>query len=265
MIDIHIHSTNSSDGRSSIEEYLIKAIEMGITTLGFSEHVDFDCVKRGIDYNPLIDMPKYAENISEMREKYKGKIEILFGIEVSFDELANEENSELIKTYPFDYVINSVHLIEDEDMWLSPYFEKRTKKEAYDRYLDYIYKSLSAPYPFHTVAHLGYVVRKAPYKEKDFTLKEFGEKLDKILKKMIEKGVALEINSSTRCDYDYFPPKDVLKRYIELGGNKVTYGSDSHDTTRLNDGHDKIQADLKELGLKHTVHFEKGELIKDFF
>ena len=39
---MHIHTTFSPDGKSSMEEQCIKAIEIGIPIICFTDHVDFN-------------------------------------------------------------------------------------------------------------------------------------------------------------------------------------------------------------------------------
>ena len=42
LADMHIHTTFSPDGKSSMEEQCIKAIEIGIPIICFTDHVDFN-------------------------------------------------------------------------------------------------------------------------------------------------------------------------------------------------------------------------------
>lgn len=42
LADMHIHTTFSPDGKSSMEEQCIKAIEIGIPIICFTDHIDFN-------------------------------------------------------------------------------------------------------------------------------------------------------------------------------------------------------------------------------
>lgn len=100
MTDLHVHTT-FSDGKSTPEEVVLAAIAMGMTTLGFSDHsyTAFDeryCVQKK-------DIQNYRESIAALKEKYRGQIEILCGIE---QDLYSGE-----PTAGYDYVIGSVHYI----------------------------------------------------------------------------------------------------------------------------------------------------------
>ena len=55
---------------------------------------------------------------------------------------------------------------------------------------------------------------------------------------------------------------DTSQRYYDLGGRKVSYGSDAHFTSRILDKREEICAALKKIGFTYiTVPF-KGEHIK---
>ncbi|MEG1519897.1 MAG: PHP domain-containing protein, partial [Clostridia bacterium] len=196
--------------------------------------------------------------ITQMREKYGDKIEILFGGEIGYDNELQADFREIVAKYPFDYIINSVHLVYGEDAWLMPFYENKTKKQAYDLYLDQVYDSVCGNYPYDIVGHIGYVIRRIPYEDKSMGMEEFGEKIDKILKKIIRLNKTLEINTNTRGMCDILPLIHVIERYVELGGWKFSYGSDAHDLERLYDQEDKVKAILKSLGIDKTVCYRNG-------
>ena len=76
LCDTHIHTTYC-DGKSTVDEIIAKAGEMGITSLGFSGHgyTDFDasyCMSKE-------DTEKYIEDI--LRAKKSAPFEVYLGIE----------------------------------------------------------------------------------------------------------------------------------------------------------------------------------------
>ena len=262
MVDLHIHTTFSPDAQSKMEDYIIRAIELGITTMGFSEHINYDGEYYGLELGET-DVELYYNEIIRMRETYGDKIKILFGCEIGYDKNIEKRAEDLIAKYPFDYVINSIHSVCGEDAWLMPYYEPRTKKQAYDLYLDAVYNSLCASFSFNTVGHIGYVIRRAPYDEISMTMSEFGEKLDKIFNKIIELDVAMEINTKACGGFMYIPTVEMLERYFELGGRKITIGTDSHAIDRLLDGFGIVSEFLLSHGITETVSFENKKTVYD--
>lgn len=100
--NLHIHTTYA-DGKDSPEEIVLKAIEKGFDSIGFSEHsyMEFS------DYPyqmTIADMDKYRSEIYGLKEKYKSQIEIFCGLEY---ELFSE-----VPVNGFDYLIGSVHYLD---------------------------------------------------------------------------------------------------------------------------------------------------------
>lgn len=105
LANFHTHTT-FCDGKSTPEEVVLSAINLGFSTIGFSGHgyTPFDlryCMK---------DTDGYLSELARLREKYRGRIRILSGIEE--DAFAPVDRSR------FDYVIGSSHYLRDGDCYL---------------------------------------------------------------------------------------------------------------------------------------------------
>ena len=254
--DLHIHSFFSYDGNEKTETYIKKAVERGDKIIGFSEHYDFDCRLLG-DTTPLCDIEKYHSEILRLRDKYARKIEILFGIEFGYDRKACAHYAELVQKYNFDYVINSVHLINGKDCCRSECWENKTEKELYVKYFEKVFQSIDAVYPWQIVGHLGYPCRYAPSGMREIPYVNYKEFYDEILKKIIQNGKVLEINTSTKGNVLCLPNIEVLRRYKELGGKYVTFGSDAHSIERYREKENKIREIIENSGFSE-VFFRKG-------
>ena len=76
--DLHTHTTYS-DGKNTPEEMVLAAVCAGLDTIGISDHS-----YTAIDESYCIKKEKisaYVAEISALKENYKGKIEVLCGIE----------------------------------------------------------------------------------------------------------------------------------------------------------------------------------------
>jgi len=101
MRDLHTHTTYS-DGKASPEEMILSAIEKGLTEIGISDHsyTFFDesyCI-------PKDRLAAYKAEIAALREKYRGRISVLCGVE---QDLYSAES-----TAGYDYAIGSLHYLE---------------------------------------------------------------------------------------------------------------------------------------------------------
>lgn len=261
MIDLHIHTSFSTDSKEQMETYIKQAIALGNNNIiGFTEHFDFDYAYSGL-HSDYVDFVGYFKTITELKKKYEGQIKILIGAEFGY---ADDENSMAITNmiwdkYPLDYAINSVHLVDKEDVWYNDYFDGKTKAETYGKYLQWIRKSLDTKTKYHIIAHLGYCQRKAPYEDRNLYYHDFKEELDDIFKTMIKKKAILEVNTSTRGVCDLIPSIEMLARYKELGGELITFSSDAHIVARLFDRYEYVCSVVKELGFKGFTYVENGE------
>lgn len=231
LTDLHVHSSFSYDCEEATENYIRKAIERGNERIGFVQHYDYDCFLTG-EKTPLCELDAYKSEIDRVRSIYGEKIKIFFGIEFGYDDRAETRYAELADKYKFDYVINSVHLVGGKDCCLKECWENRSADDIYKEYLEKVYKSVNANYPWQIVGHLGYPARYAPKNEREFSFENYSGELTDILKAIIANGKYLEINSSTKSEKPFMPFEDILKKYTALGGKYVTFGSDAHSVAR---------------------------------
>ena len=113
---------------------------------------------------------------------------------------------------------------------------------------------------FDIMGHYDYVARYAPYPECSIRLKDFPDVMDEILRYLAENGKALEINTKTYQSYSGRvpePDRDILKRFRELGGEMVSFGSDSHDAGQVGFNFARMAEFVKSCGYRYGVHFEK--------
>ena len=156
-----------------------------------------------------------------------------------------------------------MHDLDGEDYYFKRVFEKKEKSETYGDYLAFVRKSLDAPYHYDIVGHIGYHTRYAPYADRRMYTEDFQAEIDDILRTIIQKDKILEINSSNRDGVETFlPERKLLERYYELGGRKISFGSDTHDTNRIAERFEEACALAKEIGFTHFTIPCKGEHIK---
>lgn len=260
LTDIHNHSTFSSDGRSSLDDMVSTAKNKGLRYFGISEHFDNDYLALGLKINgqpPFTDADGYFKTAAELKDKYNDKdFTFLAGGEFGFTQSNQcfDEYSKLIEKFSPDFVVNSVHTVDGRDCWFADYFEGKTKDRAYRAYLEAVLLSLSAPYHYDIVAHLGYCARNAKYHDNKLRYEDFRDIIDEILGRVVQNNKILEVNSSSRsAGSDFLPDTDILSRYYELGGRLISFGSDAHATDRICDKRDKVVAALKKIGFTYIT------------
>lgn len=112
LADMHIHTTFSPDGKSSMEEQCIKAIEIGIPIICFTDHVDFNSSEINVGRiinkaSTNFDVSEYFYEVNRLRRIYNS-IQILIGIEFSEPHLFPTEFEDY-SSMPFDYILCCCH------------------------------------------------------------------------------------------------------------------------------------------------------------
>lgn len=274
LTDVHNHSTFSDDGVSTLSDMLQTAQERGVAFYGVSDHFNGDLCAEARRHEKDIDAEAYFHTARHLQEDYAGVMNVFVGAELGFSE---EESVQayyrsVCEKYRPDFIVNSIHSYQGWDYYKQKQFylqdengEKvlRDQREAYEEYFKLFEKSLDASYPYDIVGHLGYVSRYYPRENKEIRYVDYAQTLDRILKKIIEKEKILEANSAV---YDLkqtaIPGRDVFARYFELGGRKVSYASDAHQTTSILRGREGIVKMLKEIGFTYLTVPCQGEHIK---
>lgn len=259
LSDIHLHSSFSGDSDAPMETMIRAGIQKGLQRMCFTEHLDLDypCPPEDpIDFS--LDTQAYVAHFSEMKEKYTGQIELLLGIELGLQPHLLRPYSDLLSSYPFDFVIGSSHTAYGKDPYYAEsFFFGRSEQEAYRCYFNSILENLQVFSDIDTYGHIDYVVRYGPTQNKHYSYQAYRQVLDEILRTLIQKGIGLEVNSGG-LKYGLGHPnpcEEVIARYRQLGGEIITVGSDAHSPEFLAYEFPRIAQILKACGFSHYTVF----------
>lgn len=261
LIDVHIHSRFSFDSNEEISNYLEKARESGVPVIGFSEHYDYDAVHDGDDI-ALCDIPKYTEYLKKLRAD-NASPKILCGIEFGYRDFCVEQYRRLIAEYDFDYVINSVHTLPERgDCFHERFFAGRTIEESYRDYFKAVLESVKADFDYQIIGHLGYASRYSSCDISKINYKDYSDILDEILKCIIARDKCLEINAYVgKTGGLSLPDTDIIIRYLQLGGKKLSFGSDSHKAGDYLRKSNAIADFLKSAGIGELYYYKQRKPI----
>lgn len=250
--DYHVHSNFSTDSKSSMEDMIKNAIDLGFKELCFTDHVDYDVL--GEPFEP--NYKKYFDNITFLKDKYTNKISIKSGIEFGLQKQIIDKCSYDAKYNPFDFIICSLHSINKLDLYYNSFFKNITQKEAYEAYYNELYTIVRNYKDYSVLGHLDLIKRYGDYDNiLDDTL--FSGVIEQILKQVIQDGKGIEINTSSfRYNLpDLTPSRYILNVYKDLGGEIITTGSDAHMTSQLGYKFNYIYSILKDIGFNYITTF----------
>lgn len=264
-----MHTSFSGDSIEPMENMIETAYLRNLSAICITEHMDIDYPDSAESPGTifLLDADAYYSKFTKLRDKYltlyNNELEILFGVELGLQPHLASKHTEFIAKYPFDFIIGSEHTTNRKDPYYPSFYEGRTEYESYCEYFEDIVRNLHVFSDFNSLGHLDYVVRYGPNKNKDFTYSKYSDLIDAILRLLIEKGIALEVNSS---GYKYGlnnpnPCKEILLRYKELGGELLTIGSDAHDVSRIGADFAKVESLLQECDFKYYCYFKNRKPI----
>ena len=266
---VHCHST-MCDGKNTLQDMASAACAQGLTTLGFTGH---SYTQRDREYcmSPS-RTAQYKATIAKLKAEYKGKVDILCGIE--WDILSEDKRT------GYDYWIGSAHHLygkntgkyyeidfRPQDLWdcINDDFDA-DPLAAVEAYFAEVEK-VAALKP-DILAHID-LIKKLNAKGEFFDEESPRYKAAalKALQAAKDNDCLLEVNTGgvSRGDRkDFYPGPWLLGEWQKMGG-KVIITSDSHDIASLTYGFDEAAAAIKAAGFTSvevlTGHgFETQEL-----
>lgn len=114
----------------------------------------------------------------------------------------------------------------------------------------------------NTIGHISYMHRYLAECGLTLDFSCHTEKIEKLFSLAIEKGVAIEVNTSTFYKGLGFtmPTYSLMEKYYSMGGRLVTLGSDAHTPENVGRGIAEAIEELKKIGFDSVVCMENGEV-----
>lgn len=262
LIDYHTHHERCGHAVGTLEDYIRRGIEIGLSQLGVSDHMPLLHVDPAAYYPemamPMEELPRYVEEAFRLKDKYRGQIDVRVGLEGDYIEGWEEKIEQIITGYPWDYVIGSVHFLGEWDV--SDFrqvhnWEEKDVFAVYTQYYDAVTKAAQTGlYDF--LGHLD-VIKRFGHKPGPELEQETIALERRALSAVKEAGIAIELNASglSKPCAEMFPSERILQAAIEMG-IPLTVGSDAHDPQKLSEHLDQARTLLYKLGVRELATFE---------
>lgn len=269
LTDYHVHTEFSDDSIYPMEAVIKDAIKAGLDEICITDHVDY-----GVKYDwdsgkkiefrngePLanVDYPLYMKKIEEMKALYGNKIAIKTGMEFGIQTHTIPQYETLFKRYDFDFIILSIHQVEDKEFWTQDFQRGKTQEEYNQLYYEEMKNVVQDYKNYSVLGHMDLITRYDnagiyPFKETEPVIRD-------ILNIIIEDGKGIELNTSYHRYglKDTTPGMEILKLYRELGGNIITIGSDSHKPEHLGAYIEEAKTLLSSLGFSYFCTYDRME------
>lgn len=254
LSDCHIHTDCSPDGADSAMMMCESAARLGFYAVAITDHCECNSYLRD-GYDKSVRQSCYESR--KAAAAFQGRLHVLSGIELGQPMQDPEAAQDALDCFRHDFVLASLHNIKNK----KDFFELDYSTEKIDvilgRYFDEILEIIEWG-KFDSLAHLTYPWR--------YIVGEFGlpisnsrylYKMEEVLKSLIAKKIALEVNTSgfrQKLGVS-MPDYPVIRRYRELGGSLITLGSDAHRWADVGGGIEQGLELLRRAGFHHyTVY-----------
>ena len=244
-----MHTKFSADSEMLAAEAIDRAASLNLGVV-FTEHFDY-----GLELNGKSFTFDAATYMSEYKNLRGDKVRL--GVEVGLRESARVANENFLTQADFDFVIGSIHLVDDLDIYYPDFYIDKDKATAYKKYFEQM-AAEAAVADFDALGHIDYICRAAPYDNPEIDYPTFAAQIDAVLKIVVEREKVLELNTrrfySARAVEELVP---VYKKYRELGGRYVTIGSDAHKVAAVGNYFERALKFARELDLTPVTFCER--------
>ena len=251
LADCHNHTCCSPDSDADLGQILAQAARMGLSMVCTTDHLDL-ISRDGVlwedwDWTPHLEQYRY------WREHGPEGVELCLGGEINVPHQFEARCRRLVEQVPLDLVVGSAHNMSEgcgrQDYILWDYKDEETCHHALDDYFDGLLAMSKLDF-IDVLAHIPYVLRYMNDRDGNcITLERYSDRLEVILKNLIQRGAGMEVNTNRGKVLDRYKP--ILQMYKRLGGEIVTLGSDSHRPEDIGKGIEGAAQFLKELGYRY--------------
>jgi histidinol-phosphatase (PHP family) len=254
IADYHVHTSMCGHAAGTVDELVEAAIARGLDEIGIADHMPLLYLEDPDLAMSLDELPAYVEGVIAAREKYAGRITVRLGIEADYHPATQEERKRILDSYPWDYVIGSVHILGD---WIFDDPRHLDRYEGLDIdsfYIDYLHTvgDMVETGMYTTVGHAD-LAKKFAYRPAIDLEPHYNE----LLRRISGAGVCYEVNTAgLRWPADEMYPAPAFVRLARSMDVPVTLGSDAHSPGDVARDFDRALALLRECGYDTMAAFE---------
>ncbi len=267
LTDYHVHLRPDGPGTpagehftdANVERYLAAAERAGVTELGISEHI-----YRFRQALEVWQHPFWREQAVDDLDAYVAFLEagpLRAGIEADYIAGAEDQISELLGRYPFDYVVGSVHFVgagavdhPGYDVWETDGVDA---EQVWSRYFGALADAARSGI-FDTLAHPDLVkVWGAGRPRPEGDLRRFYEPA---VEAIAAAGVAVEVSTAglRKPVGEIYPARELAELCVEAEV-PFTLSSDAHLPEHVGFAYERAVELMRSLGVSEICVFEGRE------
>ncbi|MGS2776209.1 histidinol-phosphatase [Robertmurraya sp. GLU-23] len=262
LTDYHNHLETGTLTLDYLKKFTDEAKAKGIAQFGISEHAYHFYQTADILQNPWVNERRYydmKDYVNLFHEAWSHEIDVKMSIEMDYTPGKHAEMEAFIKSYDFDYVIGSIHWVDDFGIDLKEYIHEWEKRDLHEVYRNYFQQvvTLAESNLFDIVGHLDLVkIFKYIPKEEEFLLEQY----DKATTALANSKTCVEISTAglRKPIGELYPDKRLLQMCFDKK-IPIVLSSDAHFPEHVGADYDQALVLAKEVGYKEIMTFSKGE------
>ncbi|MFT9486890.1 MAG: histidinol-phosphatase HisJ family protein [Tepidibacillus sp.] len=262
ITDYHVHLETGPYTINWLMKYLEIANERGVTDLGFSEHGYRFKQSKAILFNPWIE-ERQTEDVDEyvslILEAKKRGLPVKLGIELDYFPGKEKEIEQFLAPYPWDYVIGSVHWLDDwgfDLIEMREQWNQRAILEAYQEYFSRVELLLDTK-QFDILGHVD-VIKVFGYRPSEDEHETLYSLYDRVVEKIAQSGITVEMSTAgLRKPVQELYPAPALMEKLAKYNIPMIINSDAHRPEHVGADYDIGIKYLKEYGIDQISTFEK--------
>lgn len=268
IADYHMHLRHGGESDAieltdhslaAIERYVEAARAAGVDEVGISEHVYYFTETRDLWHMPyqlgkcVCDIETYVAAIDEAKRR---GLPVKLGIEVDYEPTRVEETRSWLTGTPWDYVLGSIHFVDDFGIDSEPrLIDEIGLESAWRRYFDEL-RAAALSGLFDSLAHPDLV-------------KMWGDRPGPEVEEELFSGFADDVQAADVCIEvstrgllrpvaELYPDPRLLRACRERD-IPVTLASDAHTASRVGWSFDRALGLLRSTGYEHITVFDQRE------
>lgn len=263
IVDYHMHLRDPDEridhSLDAVARFVEQAARRGLDEIGFSEHAYYFTQTRDLWEQPymlercLYDLDAYVDAV--LRAKQRG-LPVKLGLEVDYVAGRERETAQLLASYPWDYLLGSVHYVDGFSVDQEPgLVEKVGPSEAWRRYFVWL-RTAARSGLFDALSHPDLVKHHGPRADAEAVRWLHEETADAIE----AAGVCIEVSSAGlhKPVSELYPDPPLLEA-CRARGVPITLASDAHVPQNVGRDLDRAIELARAAGYETVTVFEERQ------
>ncbi len=256
LVNYHFHSRCSFDADYPLTELCRTAVAAGVRHLCLTDHCDL-INEWGLP-DDSFDWSLEDRELASARAQFPD-LDLRRGVELGQALIRPEAATKILAEPGIDFVLGSMHTRRDGADYY--YMDFTSRQQCLPLLEDYLLSLLELSHTDYldSLAHLTYPIRYMRFRDGvDVDFHPFDDLIREILTVLVERGKALEVNTSgyRRAGGEPLPPAYILRMYRDLGGDLITIGSDAHEPKHMADGLSQGMALIQQCGFRYLTLYQ---------